>query len=164
MFKHSFITVMNMNNDPQLTNIMDEVYNWMRNVWEHLISHYMYAIGGISLSWIYAYGFRDLVLSDGLKGKTRYIWITAAVLYGLCIGFVAMQFIKGTIVSLVLCVVYGIGVLGSYLYRKDSPAYWKIFGRRTVIQYYICSYLIGLIVTLAWIAKNGFTSRNEGAR
>jgi hypothetical protein len=92
-----------------------------------------------------------------------YLWLLAALLYGLCIGFVSIQFIKGSIVSFCLTIIYGFCILGTYLYTQERKD-WKLFGKRVVIQYYIISYIVALIITIGWVAKNGLVSRNEGAR
>jgi hypothetical protein len=159
MFKHSIKTAMGTHTD---SLILAKVYTWMRHDWEHLISHYLYASGGILLSFIYAYSFRNFVVQSRMGYKHQLIWVLAAIVYGLSIGSVAAQFIKGTIVSLVLCIGYGLGILGTFLYRCEGKN-WNCIGRRIVIQYYILSYVIGLVITIGWIAAKGFNSRNEGA-
>lgn len=45
MFKHSLQTVMSTPHDPAIDDTLNAVYDWMRNVWEHLVSHYLYAAG-----------------------------------------------------------------------------------------------------------------------
>lgn len=74
---------------------------------------------------------------------------------------VSIQFVKGSIVSFVLSLVYGCGVLGGFLYWKNDGL---VIGKRVVIQYYVFSYAVALIITIGWVAKNGLLSRDEGAR
>jgi hypothetical protein len=159
MFKNSVKTAIVSHPD---STILSDVYSWMRDDWEHLISHYMYASGGILLSFVYAFSFRNFVIETKLTNKHKLLWIFAAIIYGLTIGSIAVQFIKGSIVSLILCIGYGFGILGTFLYKSEGNK-WNIIGRRIVIQYYILSYLIGLLITICWICAKGFKSRNEGA-
>ena len=108
MFKHSAETV----KDTLAIQVAQDSYDWMRDVWEHLISHYMYAVGGILISWINAYIFRDYVLDKGLETlSSKLIWLAASILYSIVIAAVGVQFIKGIYVAFGLIVIYGFGVL-----------------------------------------------------
>ncbi len=117
-----------------------DVYSWMRDDWEHLIAHYMAAVGGIFLSWVFAYLYRDLTIEDGFKlRKNKAVWGAASISYALLIIGIAVQFIYGSFVALGLILVYGYGVLGYFSFRKRDRF---VIGRRPVIQYYLLSYSI----------------------
>ena len=164
MFKHSIITLLDIPGLVETFPIVTDVYNWMRNDWEHVISHYMYASAGIALSFLYTFLFKDYGQQDGIKDrKTRLIWGISALLYGLIIGAVAIQFLYGSIVALVLILGYGFGGLVMYLYFYERNP--LTFGTRIVVQCYILSYLIAFGIVLTWIGVNKGTinaSRNAG--
>ncbi|KAJ3298015.1 hypothetical protein HK104_011239 [Borealophlyctis nickersoniae] len=138
---------------------LKDIYSWMRDTWEHVISHYMYAAGGIATAFVFAYVYRNVEAPAFDNWKDRTLWILATVLYGLTIGSVAIEFPKGSIVALVLILVYGFGILGTVLWRKGGALVW---GRRYVLQYYVMSYIIGLVIVIGWIIyAKGFNNREE---
>ena len=156
MFKNSIAPIYeSVDTTPEIVKI----YDWMRNVWEHLISHYIYAAGGILISWVYAYQFRNYVIEGGIKRwSTRIVWFLASLTYAAVISFVAIEFIKGSIVALCLIVIYGYGCLGTFLYSRHDGF---VLGKRIVIQYYLLAYTIALVVVIGWMGKYGLKSRNE---
>lgn len=164
MFKHPVADFKDQNPDPVAQYpFITELYVWLRDTWEHIISHYMYAAGGILMSMVIAYVYRDLTDVHGMPSiGDRILWVLAALIYGLTIGSVAIEFPKGPIVALVLVLVYGFGTLGFYLYRKEGRSAIK-FGRRFVIQYYFASYVVGLLVVIAWIGYAGGLHNREEA-
>ncbi|KAL2919728.1 hypothetical protein HK105_200642 [Polyrhizophydium stewartii] len=167
MFKHAVQTAIaeGTAGTPQYQLLLD-IKSWIRDTWEHLISHYMYAVGGILISFVNAYAFSDYVVHDSLSrvrssGGFRAVWIANTLVYGLIIGSVAIEFPKGSIVALALVVVYGFGVIGSFLYRREALGP-RSFGRLPVLQSYFWSYVIALVIIAVWVGKNkGFASRNE---
>ena len=161
MFKHSIDTLRDDPNAVDAYPIIDDIHSWMRNDWEHLISHYMYAAGGILLSFLFAFLYRDFSVPDGIRSdfKACAIWVSASISYAIVIGSVAIQFIRGSIVALVLIIVYGFGVLGTFLFRYESRPF--LYGSRLVIQFYMMSYAFALVIVVGWMAKNGLASRNQ---
>lgn len=157
MFKHAVESVRTPESVAAYP-LIEDVYDWIRDLWEHLVSHYMYAGAGILISWVNAYKLRNLVIPKGPRRNALITWVLAAVVYGLIVGSVAAQFIKGSIVALCLIFVYGFGVLGTFLHTRNDG--W-ILGKRIVIQYYLLSYCIALVITIGWMSVNGLKSRND---
>jgi hypothetical protein len=101
--------------------ILTDIYSWMRDLWEHNISHYWYAFGAVGMACVWAWAYRDVYLPSGLTTRTdRALWLLAALLYGVTIGLVAVQFPAGSLVALVFLGGYGFGVVGSALYRRGE--------------------------------------------
>ena len=145
--------------DPVLNNLVVDAYNYARDTWEHAISHYMYACGGILLSFLYAFMFRKHGTLE-LSTPCIIIWALCILTYGIIVAAVAIQYPFGGILGFVLTIVYGLGMLGFYLYRKPG---WNIPGRYIVIQHYIASYILALAIMIPWSAIYGIKGRNNGA-
>ncbi|RKO87335.1 hypothetical protein BDK51DRAFT_17426 [Blyttiomyces helicus] len=161
MFKHPVKDLIDNNPTNPDVETLTDIYSWMRDTWEHIIAHYMYAVGGILQSFTYAYIFRNIDLGpDGLKSRLdRSLWIAAAVFYGLIVGGVAIEFPKGSIVALLLTIGYGAGVLGTYVWRMGGMFTW---GRRLVLQYFLMAYSLGFVIVIGWIIHaKGFGNREE---
>lgn len=145
--------------DADINKLALDAYDYSREVWEHTISHYMYALGGVLLSFLNAFMFRKHGALE-LSRLSKLIWILCILTYGVTIAAVAIQYPYGGIPGFILIVVYGIGILGFYLIRKPG---WKIPGRYLVIQHYICSYLLALVILVPWTILYGVKGRNNGA-
>jgi hypothetical protein len=167
MFKHSINTVIQDFPSSSISYpILLDVKSWMRDTWEHYISHYMYAIGGILLSWHYTYLYRDFIIPNGITNwKPKLIWIANSIVYGLMIAAIGTQYPKGPFVSLGLSILYGICFLGSFLFRKGNMT---TFGYCIVLQSYFLSYIVGysflscrFLIVLFYGIKQGFQGRNE---
>ncbi|XJO70908.1 hypothetical protein BDV3_000515 [Batrachochytrium dendrobatidis] len=163
MFKHSVQTAIE---DPAATPILPlltDIKSWIRDLWEHTIAHYMYAIGGIIISFVNAYVFRNYTvpLSTRITKKYRLVWILNSIVYGLIVGSVAIQFPKGPIVALCLVLIYGYLILGTYTYRHKRLSL-STLGEFPVLQSYLASYTLALVIIIIWVAKmHGFVGRNE---
>ncbi|KAI8910882.1 hypothetical protein EDD86DRAFT_173192, partial [Gorgonomyces haynaldii] len=142
MFKHSVETLSKNATAAQQYPQLVDIYQWMRDEWEHLISHYMYAVGGILISWIYCFGFRNLE-SEPLDRSQRIKWLVCSLLYSIIVTAVAVQFISGYVVALVLICVYGFGVVGGFLYWKRD---YK--GKRVIVHYFLHSYLMSFVLVI----------------
>ena len=75
----------------------------------------MYASGAAIMAGVIAWAYRDLVLrrtnSDRLR-QIQLLIILNAIVYGLLIAAVAIDFPSGLIVGLIYLIGYGIGILG----------------------------------------------------
>ncbi|KAJ3052990.1 hypothetical protein HK097_005256 [Rhizophlyctis rosea] len=160
MYKHTVEVLVDRH--PEITTTYPEInaiYSYIRNLWQHIIAHYMYAIGGILQSFIFAYVYRDVSHPSFDNAKDRTLWILATILYGLTVGAVAINFPYGSAVALVLILVWGFGFVGGYLWRIGGGRVW---GKRFVLQYYLASYCIGLVIVIGWIIHaKGFKNREE---
>lgn len=75
----------------------------------------MYASGAAIMAGVIAWAYRDLVLrrtnSDRLR-QIQLLIILNAIVYGLLLAAVAIDFPSGLIVGLIYLIGYGIGILG----------------------------------------------------
>jgi hypothetical protein len=75
----------------------------------------MYAAGAALMAGVIAWSYRDLVLrrtnSDQLR-QIQILIILNAIIYGLLIAAVAIDFPSGLIVGLTYLIGYGLGILG----------------------------------------------------
>jgi hypothetical protein len=159
MFKNALRQVLRRNPNANVSELQ-QLVNWMRDEWEHLISHYMYAAAGIAISFIQAYIYRYTILPCGFQKKDWTIFSLAVLFYGLIIGSVAIEFPFGPIVALVLTLGYGILFLGIISYRLHGKSIFRI-GKVPVLQYFILSHGIGLFIVIGWTAKFGFKNRED---
>lgn len=147
---------------PDVTGLSD-IYTWMRDAWEHIYSHYLYAAGGVGMSFAQAYAFRNALVPKGIVSMIDVtIWICASIVYGLIIGSIAVQFIWGSTVVFVFLIVYGFGILGFFtVYNYRSQAF--SLGKRFVLQYFMFAYGIAFVITVIWIGiAKGFNSKTQG--
>jgi hypothetical protein len=88
------------------------------------------------------------------------LWILAILFYGLCIGFVAIEFPCGTLVALLFLTLYGFGVVGSAVWRRGKLVSW---GTAPVLQYFLFSYVIAFCITIGWLCytKSLFINRSQ---
>jgi hypothetical protein len=91
------------------------------------------------------------------------VWVIASILYSLIVAAVAIQYPGGVYVAVSLILIWGFSILGYILYRTDTKALkgFKLFGYCMVLQYYILSYSLALVIIIAWVSVNGFASRNQ---
>jgi len=83
----------------------------------------------------------------------------SAVINGLLLGGVAIEFPKGTIVGLIYVLAIGIP-LGLYLSKSRLGFFNK--GRRLVLQYYLMSFFFAFLIIVTWVAFNrGFIDRES---
>ncbi|TPX69266.1 hypothetical protein SpCBS45565_g02605 [Spizellomyces sp. 'palustris'] len=161
MFKHPFVDFMDENPDlVSQYSFFNDFRTWVRTDWEHGIAHYMYAAGGILMAFVIAYLYRNV--HDPMRSSIdKVLFVAATLVYGLIIGSVAIEFPKGSIVALVLVVVYGFGVIGSFLFRREGKQARRL-GRRYVLQYYLLAYVVAFIIVLGWVAHvRGFGNRED---
>ncbi|KAJ1344843.1 hypothetical protein BSLG_000358 [Batrachochytrium salamandrivorans] len=144
MFKHTIQTAVDDADAGSLLPLLLEIKSWIRDLWEHIISHYMYAIGGIIVSFVNAYVFRHYTVPVEVSRSRlfRLVWVANTFFYGLIVGAVAIQFPKGSIVALCLITIYGFMILGSFLYYRGYLTLNKL-GSLPVLQSYFGSYIVG---------------------
>lgn len=101
--------------NPEVADELQAIYSYMRNFWEHIIAHYMYAfgtyvpshhleiipidlyyyIGAVWMSWVQIFVFRNQ-LHGPLKTGDQIVFAIAALIYGLLVAGVAIDFPYGT--------------------------------------------------------------------
>ena len=128
MIKNAITSALDIHNDDTLQS----VYYWVRNVWEHIVSHYMYAAGLAFMQFTYAFAYKDFALSSKSLHFTHpkpvailemntaewFLLFSAATVYAFLIAIVAAQFPSGNIVGLIYTIVYGIVFIGGLLYHQ----------------------------------------------
>lgn len=152
-------------------NALDDIYSWIRDEWEHVIAHYIYAAGGTVLiglmlgffaSFVYCFAYRNYSLTKGLtRTNEKVLYVVASIIYGLIIGGVALNFPSGSIVALILCLVYGFGIIGTYLYRKGGVKIFATWGTYPVLQYFFNAYVIGFCIVVGWMSVKGTKNLKE---
>ncbi|KAG2185039.1 hypothetical protein INT43_000952 [Umbelopsis isabellina] len=161
MFKHP-IQQFNLDNLDLVAQypILNEMYLNMEDLWEHKIAHYMYAFGGMWMSWVQLFLYRNQVHGP-LSLFTKIIWIIGTILYGVLLAGVAIEFPDGLYVGLVYTIVIGTICILIITLKANGLRRGGILtmGQRMVIQYYLGACVIGLVVVIAWIAKYGFQNR-----
>jgi hypothetical protein len=117
MFKNCLEAVMEVHDD----DLVRDLYIYMRTVWEHLVSHYIYAVGYslMALSHFLAYKDHQIVLPGDkdlfLSARGVAMVFIAALPYGILIAAVAADFPSGSLVALIYTIFYGIIFIAGYL-------------------------------------------------
>mmetsp|Transcript_22376 Transcript_22376/g.37425 ORF Transcript_22376/g.37425 Transcript_22376/m.37425 type:complete len:336 (-) Transcript_22376:180-1187(-) len=183
MFKNSLETLQNVDDDR-----LDSLHYYMRTVWEHGVSHYLYAAGLAIMQVAQAWAYRSHTYSLSEQTNTadqRYFFLIlglAVLIYAILMVAVILQFPSGTIVGFLFLTLYGCGVIGGYhcyLWRCDHqrkqleqtaeglPNRQELksilsIGRLPVLNYFLYSYLLALFLLVLWIiVVGGFKSRKE---
>jgi len=161
MFKKTMKSIPEANQD----DIYDDIFYYMKTLWEHLVGHYLYAAGYALMCICYAWVYRNHTISGRLSTTPLLLLLSASTLNGVVIAGVAIDFPSGCLVALIYLCLYGIGGLGLYcfrLYKSGSDDNIFHFGRRPVIHYYILSYAIALALVILWIiVVGGLKTRSE---
>ena len=67
---------------PEEDNLLGDLYVWIRTTWEHAISHYLYAVGGVIISFTFQYAYRDWRVEGGLaSARERALWVANWLVY-----------------------------------------------------------------------------------
>lgn len=151
------------NNDHTLSDL----HYYMRTVWEHDVGHYLYAIGLAIMISCYTYSFRDLISTGAVHDKLELcLSISCAIVFAVLIAGVSINFPSGTIVGLIYIILFGYGLVGSYLvylyrYKADHNAL-TLYGSHPVLHYLLLGCTLALVIIVIWIAcVGGFKSRSE---
>ncbi|RYY79881.1 hypothetical protein EON63_16980 [archaeon] len=164
MFKNA----MQAYDDDNFTNSsnFNELEYYVRTVWEHIVSHYIYAGGYVCMNLCQLYAYKNVRAPIlGLPCRAKAYLIVSSGLYGLLVAAVAINFPSGLIVGLVYTIVLGIGGIGGYMchqyiYRNDQQV--GVFGARPVVHHFFLGCVVGLVLILIWIAlQGGFKTRSE---
>lgn len=143
---------------------LDELFFWMKETMQHVVAHYMYAFGGMLVSFVFQFVFRDWYVKGGLKGGTlRSLFVANMIIYGIIIAAVAIQYPSGTIVGLIFIVLYGFCVLLTCMFFQNgrSCSFFKTWGEHPILHIYMGAYIIALVIIVLWvISQRGFKSRS----
>ncbi len=154
MFKNSLESVQQKHDD----EVVKDLYNWMRNTWEHDVSHYLYATGYALMCGAEAWAYRRHVISSSqIESSTKAVLVAASLSFALLMAGVGVDFPSGIIVVLVYAVVYGLALIGGYIYfhRKNNSTILETLEQMPVLLYFLLSYSFAVILLLIWIAYAG---------
>ncbi|KAF9572537.1 hypothetical protein BGW38_008512, partial [Lunasporangiospora selenospora] len=165
-----------------LAQQLKEGYLLMQDEWEHLLSHYMYALGALGMSWCEMIAFSRQALpvgctlvnvgqfyersspssaGEGHSAKGRksqggwplvILWVIAGVLYGGIVAGVACQYPKGLYVGLIYVPLLLIIVAGFLFYKRGLFT----LGRYYILQTYVIGAIVALVAIIIYMAKNKF--------
>eukprot|EP01034_Spumella_vulgaris_P025187 gene25187-31617_t len=145
---------------------MKDLYFWMRTIWEHIISHYIYAVGYGVMTGVQCYHYREYKApQNGLDRGSRVILVCASLTFALLIAGVAADFQSGLIVAILYLVLYGFCVVGGYVfyvyhYLDDKTV--VVFGSRPILHHFLLSYVIAFVLVILYIASvGGLKDRSE---
>lgn len=128
-------------------NLLSDLYYWMRTIWEHNISHYLYASGYAIMSFCHAFAYQyhtvylpsliisvdisptsDSILYEEYTNRYYYIgkmnqriWILLYITsftFALLVASVAIEFPEGLIVGLLYTCLYGICGIGAAIFSQ----------------------------------------------
>ncbi|KAI7859293.1 hypothetical protein BDC45DRAFT_531189 [Circinella umbellata] len=166
LFKHpveDFIAVHNqtLGSNAGLVEELESIYSYMRNLWEHLIGHYMYAVGAVIMSWTQIAAFCNQTHGSLTIGY-QVLFCIASLIYGLLIGAIAIDFPGGCYVGLPYTIIFGaVCALLMISRRGKDLKYGGLLklGHRMVLQYYLGASIVGFVIIIGWVGKYGFANR-----
>lgn len=163
MYKNSLEEMRNNRDD----DYFDPLAYYMRTVWEHEVSHYIYASGLAIMHLAQAWAFREMRAPEsGMTKLGVYLLCCSALVFGLLLFGVTLQFPAGTIVGFIFLVLYGLGTIGGYhvhLYvHKGEHAALRQFGHLPVLNHFLAGYVFAFCALVLWlISVGGFKSRAD---
>jgi hypothetical protein len=171
MFKNAVETLPSFSSSsPEADDKIDDLYFYLQTVWEHQVSHYLYAIGLALIHASQAYVYRNVKAPQlGLTRIGKILLFCSSLLLGLLVAGVSIEFPSGIIVGLIYIVLYGIGGIGGFLllqHRRqvEDKSLELSFGHRPVLHHFFFGYVWALLILIAWIiAVDGFKSRNQAS-
>ena len=133
-------------------------------------------VGGVIMAAAQAYAYKDHYLASSIRFspfRVKLFIAFSSSLYALLLAGVAIDFPSGLIVGLVFCIIYGFGLVGSYLYRTHFKAgiqhngiiiNTSTLGSRPILHYFLLSYLLAVIIMILWIITvGGVKSRSQAS-
>ncbi|CAO3570865.1 unnamed protein product [Mortierella alpina] len=155
---------------------LKEGYLLIQDVWEHTISHYLYAFGALGMSWCEMIAYSSQILPKGVnlarvghlkrnvfsteattvRSSKRLVvlWAVAGVLYGGIVAGVACQYPRGLYVGLayVACLLL---VVSAYILLTPTRGLFSL-GRHYILQTYLIGGVVAAVAIVSYMAKNRF--------
>jgi hypothetical protein len=156
LLKHS-IEQIRLAGGPSRMPAVEEAYDYTRDVWEHIVSHYMYATGIFFVSvLIVIVHFRAsyppvpilrgwLLAYSGLLSGILYALVSTQLPYAPLIGIAVFAFVTATIV---------------FFLWKEGDLGFRRCATRPIPQIYALGTTLALIITVVWTAVKGIKGRN----
>lgn len=148
-------------------NAYGPLYFYMRTVWEHGVSHYIYAAGYATMQAAQLYAYREVRYpAESLTRLTKAILAGSGTLLALLLLGVALQFPSGTIVGFIYLMLYGLATVGGYhlylyVYKAERKALTE-FGHLPVLHHFLFGYVVSFCGLVLWIIViGGFKSRSN---
>lgn len=153
-------------NVPLQNNELENLYYYLKTVWEHAVSHYLYGVGMAIMNFSQFFAFRNHTVNNLTTVKYTKYWIVASsFMMGLLIFGVSIDFPSGTIVGFVYLMLYGMFGIGGYIfheYHVKKDVNIIVLGNRPLVQHFFYSYCWALAILLLWIAAvGGFKGRHS---
>ncbi|KAF8945915.1 hypothetical protein BGZ47_001741 [Haplosporangium gracile] len=159
-----------------LATQLKEGYLLIQDTWEHNISHYMYALGALGMSWCEMVAYSGQVLPVGVnlarvgqistngsrlgvrsrKSSKRLVllWILAGLLYGGIVAGVACQYPKGLYVGLIYVAALFL-ILVTYILSRPTRGLFTL-GRHYIIQTYLIGMVVAAVAIVIYLAVHHF--------
>ncbi len=158
MFKNGFETFMTDDEENE------DFYYWLRTIWEHIISHYMYGTGLAIIFILQSYVHTNEIQTDESVLKIRLMVCLTSIVRGLLIAGACIEFPSGIIVGYIylgLVLVWSI----YYLSHNETSVMWQeeFFktNKRPIFMSFVWSYIIAFIIMIIWCCIYGVKSRSQ---
>lgn len=159
MFKNGFETFMT---DDTTDN---DFYFWLRTVWEHDISHYMYGTGLAIIFVLQACVYKNEIQTDESNFKIRVFVFLISIIRGLLISGACIEFPSGIIVGYIYL---GLVIIWSLYHLYSNPisdiAWQKELiktEKRPVWMSFTWSYLVAFFIIIIWSCIYGTKTRSQ---
>jgi hypothetical protein len=134
-----------------------DAYDYMRNIWEHIIGHYLYAAGimcisALTISVHFHSSYPPLSFLHG------WILLYSGILSGLLYALVSTQLPCAPLIGIALFGFVSMGL--GYLLWRDGELSFHRWATRPIPQLYLISTGLAFILTIIWTAKEGIKGRN----
>lgn len=156
LLKHS-IEQIRVSQGASMIPAVEEAYDYTRNIWEHIIGHYMYAAGVFFASVLIVIVhfrasyppvpiFRGWMLAySGTLSGILYALVSTQLPYAPLIGITVFALITTTIVF--------------FLWKEGDLGFGRC-ATRPIPQIYALSTTLAFILTIVWTAAEGIKGRN----
>jgi len=156
LFKHSIEEIRVAKGTPQIPAV-DAAYDYARNVWEHVVGHYMYAAGIFFASvLIVVVHFRAsyppvpilhgwMLAYSGILSGILYALVSTQLPYAPLIGITVFASVTATI---------------AFFLWKEGDLGINRCATRPIPQIYALATTLALILTIVWTIIKGIRGRN----
>lgn len=156
---------------------LKEIYSYIRDDWQHIYAHYIYAVGALGMTVVQMWAYRDQDMPNLTTWGSYIVFLASSFLFSLMFAGVCVNFPAGLIVGLIWLAIYALPwTVWLWLQRtSDLPnttwnwdRRYQVFarnrllfspGRRLIPQYYLLSYAMSLVWIVIYICIFGFKDR-----
>jgi hypothetical protein len=160
MFKHSIEDIQISLAGPPLQTVPPSVINahfYMRNVWGHVVGHYLYAAGILCTSALTVLAHFHAIYPP-LPFFRGWMLLYSSVLTGVLYALVAIQFPYGPLIGIALYAF--ISVTLGYLLWKTGELRLHRWASRPVPQFYAICTALACLITIIWTTIKGIKGQN----